>query len=624
MLIWLLGFEILTVSTFFRPPLALITPLIRIFLLLWLALPAVGNTEPPIRIGVLAYLGDEAAVKEWSPVVAQLERQLPARRVELRLLQHEGLESAARTGQIDFAITNPGHYVELESRVGASRILTLQTSGSLPTAADQAIGTAVITRSEDTRIQRLTELRGRRVAIVGEDGFAGFQVIWRELAAEDTDPVRDMDLHVVGLPMDHVLTAVASGQADAGFVRACLIEARPEWRARFRVVAPRHETGFACATSTRLYPNWPIATLRHTDATLARAVTIALLEMQPEDNPITWAVPADYQSVHELQRELQIGTYEYLRTPTMAMLVQRYWPWVVGLFGLFLLGGLYTFHVERQVQARTADLRIAALEKEELEGHLQQSREQAEHLARLSVLGELSGTLAHELNQPLAAIGNYAQSLIRRADQQNLATEVVRDAAGEMAGQAERAAGVLSRIRAFAKKRVAQRALVAPEALVRDAVALFRGMQAGSPPVEVIIDLPPGTTISVDPLQIQQVLLNLLKNGWDATRDLPAERQPLTVRVSLDAGRLYFQVRDLGKPLTVDQQSRLFEPFFTSKPDGMGLGLAICRTIVESHGGRLDATPAEDGPGLVFTFSLPHDVRDHPNPPARLADSSGR
>ena len=563
-----------------------------------------------VRIGVLAYLGAEAAVEEWTPVAEQLRRALPGRRVELLSLDHAELNAAAQSARVDFVITNPGHYVELESRVGASRILTLQTGAGLPSSAWQAVGAAVVTLAGNPRIQRLGDLRGQRVAIVGKQAFSGYQLVWRELAAEGIDPETDLlELRVVGLPMVQVLEAVASGAADAGFVRACMIESRPEWRARFRVVAPRPETGLACASSTRVYPNWPIATLRHTDAALARAVTIALLEMRAEGSPITWTVPADYQSVHDLQRELKIGPYANLRVPTLTALAERYWPWLAALLGLIVLGGIYTLHVERQVQARTADLRRAAQERDELEARLRQSREQAEHMARLSVLGELSGTLAHELNQPLAAIGNYAQSLIRRIDNQRLSPEAAREAASEMAGQAERAAGVLSRIRAFARKRVAQRQTVDPVALVHEAVALFRGMQVHAPPVVVINDLPAEAVLTADALQIQQVLLNLLKNGWDATRHLPLERQGLSVRLHHDAGGLHMTVRDRGEPLTPEQQSHLFEPFFTTKADGMGLGLSICRSIAEAHGGRLDAGAAPDGPGLQFTLTLPPDER---------------
>lgn len=563
-----------------------------------------------VRIGVLAYLGADAAVEEWSPVATQLRRALAGRAVELISMDHAALDDAAHSSRVDFIITNPGHYVELESRFGASRILTLQTGTSLPTSVWQAVGSAVVTLAGNTQIQRLADLRGQRVAIVGKEAFSGYQVVWRELAADHIDPDTDLgELRAVGLPMHRVLDAVASGAADAGFVRACMLESRPEWQARFRVVAPRPETGFACATSTRVYPNWPIATLRHTDPTLARAVTIALLEMRVDASPISWTVPADYQSVHELLRELNIGPYANLRVPTLMALVQRHWPWLAGLLGLIALGGIYTLHVERQVLARTADLRQAARERDALEARLRQSREEAEHMARLSVLGELSGTLAHELNQPLAAIGNYAHSLIRRIDNHALSPDAARDAASEMAGQAERAAGVLARIRAFARKRVAQRQSTDPVALVNESVALFRGMQVHAPPVEVVNDLAPGTRLTVDALQIQQVLLNLLKNGWDATRELPADRQRLTVVLRRDGDGVNIAVCDRGEALTPEQQRRLFEPFFTTKTDGLGLGLSICRTIAEAHGGRLDAFAASDGPGLQLVLTIPCDDR---------------
>ncbi|NLX17439.1 MAG: PhnD/SsuA/transferrin family substrate-binding protein [Ramlibacter sp.] len=571
-------------------------------LALWL--PVLAHAKP-LRLGVLAYLGTEAAVEEWTPVARQLEQALPDYQVELLSLDHAALQKAAEAQAIDFVITNPGHYVELESSLGASRLLTLQTGSSMPGSAWQAVGAAVVTRSNDAGIQRLRDLRGKRIAIVGQQGFSGYQLVWRELAAEDIDPERDLTFDIVGLPMDKVLEAVASGQVDAGFVRACMLESRPGWEQQFRVVAPRRETGFPCASSTRLYPNWPLAALRHTDPALAKQVTIALLEMDSNSSPIHWTVPADYQSVHELQRELHIGPYAVLQTPTLSDLARRFWPWLAGLATLIVFGGLYTAHVERLVHARTTALRTALAEREELEQHLRQSRDQAEHMARLSVLGELSGTLAHELNQPLAAIGNYAQSLIRRVDNQRLTPDAVREAAREMTGQAERAAGILSRIRSFAKKRVAQPQLLQPAPMVEEAIALFRDMQVNPPDVVLLNELPPDTRVVADPLQIQQVLLNLLKNGSDATRELPPERQRMGVRLATSDSSLLIMVRDHGDPIDPERMRHLFDPFYTTKPNGMGLGLSICRSIAEAHGGRLDAAPASHGTGLVFTLTLP-------------------
>lgn len=568
-----------------------------------------ADNAAAVRIGVLAFLGAEAAIGEWSPVLRRLQAALPGRTVSLVQLDHRGLRDAAAAGEIDFLITNPGHYVELEAELGASRILTLDPGP--PRAPERSIGSAVIVKAGNGALRTLADLRGRRVAVVSTEGFGGFQTIWRELAAQGIDPQRDFaELKVVGLPMTGVFEAVARGEADAGIVRSCLLESRAEWRTAFTVLGARSEPDFPCATSTRLYPDWPLAALRHTPPALAKEVTLALLAMSAARDGMEWAVPADYQAVHEMFRELQIGPYAYLREPTLMVLAERYWRWIAALAVLLAAWILYTVRVEHLVHARTAELRAALAAREALEARIRANQEQADHLARLSVLGELSGTLAHELNQPLATIANYAHSLIRRIDNGRLTDDAVREASGEIAGQAERAAGILGRIRGFAKKRAAVRERVAPGALVVEAVALFRGMLANAPEVSVDDSLPADAIVEVDPLQIQQVLLNLLKNGYDAARGLPPGRRSLAVRIDAgkgdSAGHARIAVRDHGSGLDTAARERLFEPFFTTKPDGLGLGLSICRTIAEAHRGRLTVDDdAGGGPGCEFILSLP-------------------
>ena len=583
-------------------------PLIRFFLAaLALAASALSSaTSPgkPVRVGVLAFLGADAAVEEWTPVLRRLQATLPGYTPELHQLDHAGLREAAQRGELDFVITNPGHYVELEASLGASRILTLDVGGERP--PQRALGSAVIV-PQASALQGLEDLRGRRLAIVGRGGFGGYQLVWGELDALGIEPEVDLAaLHEVGFPMGGVVDAIDAGLADAGVLRSCLLEQHPDWAARFRVLSPRDEAGFPCATSTPLYPDWPLAALRHTPPELSRTVAIALLGMRAERDGLAWSVPADYQSVHALFRRLEIGPYAYLRATTLMVLAERYWPWVGG-FALLILGWiLYTVRVEYLVQTRTAALRDALAAREAMEARMRGAQEQAEHLSRLSVLGELSGTLAHELNQPLAAIANYANSLVRRADNQRLTEAAVREAAGEIAGQAERAAGILGRIRTFARKRTASREEVAPRELVDEAVTLFRGMLAHAPPVAVDDALPPGLHIEVDRLQIQQVLLNLLKNAWDASRGLPAERQRIDIRLETAAGSLHIRVRDYGSGLDETARAQLFESFFTTKADGLGLGLSICRSIAEAHGGRL-AVATSDTATDTAPDAPPHD-----------------
>ena len=570
------------------------------FVVLSVAVPSFAGFMPAhaaapgqaLRIGVLAFLGSDAAVEEWSPVVRRLQAALPDYNPSLIHLDHDGLREAARRGELDFIITNPGHYIELEAVLGASRILTLDTGGAR--APERALGSAVIVPLASA-LHTLQDLRGHRLAIVGRGGFGGYQVVWGELDALGIDPEADLaELREVGFPMGGVIDALDAGLADAGVIRTCLLESQPEWAVRFRVLSPRTEAGFPCATSTRLYPDWPLAALRHTPPEVSRMVAIALLGMRAERDGLAWTVPADYQAVHELFRRLEIGPYAYLRAPTLMVLAERYWPWVGG-FALLILGWiLYTVRVEYLVQTRTAALREALAAREAMAARMRGAQEQAEHLSRLSVLGELSGTLAHELNQPLAAIANYANSLVRRADNQRLTEAAVREAAGEIAGQAERAAGILGRIRAFARKRTASRERVAPRELVDEAVTLFRGMLAHAPPVEIDDALPAGTLIDADRLQIQQVLLNLLKNAWDASRGLPAARQRIDIRLEATPGSLRILVRDYGSGLDETARAQLFESFFTTKADGLGLGLSICRSIAEAHGGRLTAAACDE------------------------------
>lgn len=557
-----------------------------------------------VRIGVLAFLGAEAATDEWSPVVRRLQAAMPGRTVSLVHLDHRGLRDAAARGDIDFLITNPGHYVELEAALGASRILTLD---SAPVHAPaRAIGSTVVARAERTDLRTLDDLRGKRLAIVTPEGFGGYQLLWRELAARGIDPEDDLaGLKVVGLPMTGVFRALEAGEADAGIVRACLLESRPAWREAFRVVGARDEPDFPCATSSRLYPDWPLATLRGTPPALAKEVAVALLAMSAERDGMAWAVPADYQAVHEMFRELQIGPYANLAEPTLMMLAERYWPWVAAFAALLAGWILYTVRVEHLVHLRTAELRSALAARDALEGRMRANQEQAEHLTRLSVLGELSGTLAHELNQPLATIANYAQSLVRRADNGRLTDDAVREASGEIAGQAERAAGILGRIRGFARKRAAVREVLAPRALAEDAIALFRGMLANAPEVTLDDDLPADARVEADPLQIQQVLLNLLKNGYDATRTLPPELRRLALRITDGDGHARIAVCDHGPGLDATARERLFEPFFTTKPDGLGLGLSICRSIAEAHRGRLTVHCNDARQGCEFVLSLP-------------------
>lgn len=582
----------------------ILAALVAFCIALWAPLASAKD----VTIGVFVYQGERAATEDWSPILDYLQRTLPEHRFRLEQYDVDGLRAAIAAEQVDLVITNPGYYVVMENEFGISRIATLASPMALSTR--QAIGSVVIARADRQDLHDLADLSGKRIAAVAPAAFGGYLVAAREMLKQGIDPESDLgEIRFVGLPMSNVIEAVLTGRADAGIIRACYAEQLSQQGllriTDLRFLSTHPVNGLPCAVTTPLYPDWPIAVTRQTDPALAKSVAQALLSMPTVKGGLSWSVPADYQPVHDLYRELRIGPYAYLRDITPEGLLRRFWPWLLAALALLAGGIVHTVRVEHLVQRRTAELRESLRARDLAETRMRESQEQMDHLSRLSILGEISGSLAHEINQPLTTIGNYARTVLRRQGNGQLTPEAVTEACDEIVHEAERAGGIVQRIRHFARKREATREPADLPAIAAEARRLIVGIMAQAP--EIVIDNRLGGSCRAlaDGAQIQQVLLNLIKNAIDASRDLPAERQGIRILLEAKDKRLLIHVIDRGVGLSDAQQAHLFEPFFTTKQDGLGLGLPICKTIVEAHGGRLWAESNTDGPGMRFSVSLP-------------------
>ncbi len=223
------------------------------------------------------------------------------------------------------------------------------------------------------------------------------------------------------------------------------------------------------------------------------------------------------------------------------------------------------------------------------------------HTNRVSTLGEMAASLAHEIKQPIAAAITSANSCIEwlAHDPPNL--DRARVAAARIDKYGNRAAEIIDRIRSFYKKSPPQRELVDVNGIIQEMLTLLKG-EAHRYPIamraELTTELP---KIMVDRVQLQQVFMNLMLNGIEAMKDSGGE---LTMKSQLQDGQLQFSVSDTGVGLPTEGVDQMFSAFFTTKPQGSGMGLAISRSIVESHGGRLWAT-ANDGRGATFHFTVP-------------------
>ena len=229
---------------------------------------------------------------------------------------------------------------------------------------------------------------------------------------------------------------------------------------------------------------------------------------------------------------------------------------------------------------------------------MQELQQRLAQATRLNAMGQMAAALAHELNQPLTAISNYLAALERLGDDPARAAEALARARAETL----RAGEIIRRLRGFVAGAAATPRPEKLAPLIEEACALAL-VGAAETGVSVRLDLPPALqAVRADRALIQQVLLILIRNAIEAMADAP--RRHLGVSARAEAGMARITVRDTGPGLSPAVAGALFQPFVTDKPDGLGMGLAIARGIVEQHGGRIAAEAAEDG-GTAFSFTLP-------------------
>jgi len=246
---------------------------------------------------------------------------------------------------------------------------------------------------------------------------------------------------------------------------------------------------------------------------------------------------------------------------------------------------------------------ITARKQAELEA--KQRRDELSHLSRVALIGEMSASIAHELNQPLAGIASNAGAGQRFIDRGNVDLQEIRELLADIGADARRASDVVRGIRGMIKKEQMGRQRINLNDIVTNVVHILSSdalLHWCELKTSLATNLP---MVEADPIQIQQVLINLVVNAFEAMPETPVSTREVEINTQQNAdGAVRVSVRDYGVGISPETRSRLFEQFFTTKAEGLGMGLAIARSIVEAHAGTIDAESAEDG-GARFHFTLP-------------------
>ncbi|GAA4891690.1 sensor histidine kinase [Ferrimonas pelagia] len=578
---------------------------------LLLLFSAIGHAQSPIQpliIGVLNDWGDQQTRARWQGLLEYLNTQLPANHFAIEPLAHDALADALKQRSIQLVITDPGHYLLLANRYPLSQLATSRSLRHWGSA--YASGSAIWVRA-DSDYYNIFDLKQISIIANHPADLEGYQAVAGELLRHGLDPKRYLK-RVKFRDLSHhaLLAQVQQQQSDAAIVPFCakerLVEQGLYDNGDFRLINAMPLDSGECQSSTALYPGLTISSTDEVSDHLATTITRALHNLPPEHPAaeqaeiLGWVAPISLLSVQSLYQQQHLLPSNQGRLNRLTLWLQRnqHWAWL-SLIALFS-AAIYHCWIEYRYHQKSTHL-IGT------ERRLRTAALQLQRLENSAILGEIGAGLAHEVNQPIAAISAYSEGGLHRlpADCPAEYAEVL----SKIQLQADKAGAIVHRIRRLLKQQDAaiQSLTLAP--LIDDCLLLLDmefKQQAFQPNVEYH-----GTPscLQGDPVGLQQVILNLLKNSLDALKQNPPERPPeLLIRVQFSADQIALTIEDNGPGLSQPVHS-LLSPFYSTKPKGLGLGLAICVDVAEAHGGQFTLSNRPEH-GCQAVLILP--LRGHP------------
>lgn len=562
-------------------------------------------TITTVDVGVLATRGVFEAKQRWQPTLLWLQSQIPNSEFRLHPYTLAEMEAAVQQQSVDVVVTNPGQAVRLGRQYPLSWLATLNSKLGDGT---HVIGSALIVRT-DSHYQHLGDVSGDKIAAVASNAFGGYLTMQLAVQKKGINPTAFFaDVSFLGFPLDAIIYQLRDGYVDAAVVPVCQLESMLEegliQQGVFRVLDDISPNNFACALSTQLYPNWSIAKTGSISAKLAKKITRALFAL-PSDHAASiaaystgWTPPISQLSVDQLYRDLDMHPLQrpWWQEATIWIKKNQQWAWVVFLFVLLLSA----YHLILEYRFSHSERKLTATLN-----RLKEKNAMLEHAQRVAIVGELGSSLAHEINQPLAAILNYSQGGLLRINKGADASAIA-PALEKIQQQVKRADGIVQRLRTLINKRAVAKSSCDIQVLLTDTLELLEYDFQQKHITVSRTCLGNTVLLHADVVGLQQVLLNVLNNAADAClmRETSALlKNEVSINSHYRDERLILTITDNGVGLRASN-AELQNAFFTTKKDGLGLGLAICRDVIESHHGQFSLAPAEPI-GCRVTITLP-------------------
>ncbi|MBJ9276340.1 tetrathionate respiration histidine kinase TtrS [Citrobacter amalonaticus] len=548
------------------------------------------------NIGILAMRGEVSTRNHWQALETQLNQQIPGEQFHIQPLDLHQMQAAVNNGTVQFVVTNPAQFVQLNSHSPLRWLASLRSARG----TGNVIGSAILTR-RDSGITGAHDLIGKTVGAIDPQAFGGYLLGFKALSDAGLRPERDLNLRFSGFPADALLYLLRENAVQAVIVPVCLLEKMDEEglvdKSDFVAVLNR-PGNIDCLASTPLYPDWSFAALPAVNDALADRVTRALLAA-PDTAAFHWGAPASTSQVEALLRDVQQHPQQRrLWLDVKSWLIQH--QWLMGGTALILL--LLTLNyvwVMLLVRRRGKQLERNGVQ-------LRQQEQALETARQMSVLGEMTSGFAHELNQPLSAIRHYAQGSLIRLQSQDPAHALL-PALEHIDRQAQRGAETLRNLRRWVSQ--AQGSPICTEEWenisIHEAVQhvwqLLR-MAQQFPTLTLHSNIDRALTILLPPVLLEQVLANLILNAAQAGATT------LWIDASASTPGVRMTLQDNGGGIDEALLHQAFQPFKTSRKEGMGLGLVICQRLVRYGQGEINlrnqtAPDGQPGVAVVLDFT---------------------
>ena len=561
----------------------------------------------PIRLGVQSSLLKSSQRDLIMKTRDHLVRLYGLGKINVFYLDDQSLTTAIRAGQVDFFISDVNYFTIEEGFAFVEALASLWPSDS-ETPQNATASVIVARKNGEREAPDLHDLATRPIVAIAPESLSGWLAAAVELKKHHVFMGDDLLAHTTFANGDvsAVFTKMNMDPKVVGVLPACELEYMAEKgdiKLRdYWVVNQQMSDGLRCLHSSALYPSWVFAATSEVKPAVRKAITTALFTMDGKKMSAEWSMPVSNRPIYDLFYTLKIGPYQDLAQWSLRRFVESN-AQVLAFISLLLFMILtYAGTLSVLVRRRTKLLRQALAERDQADQEMQVSRQHIENLERTGLVGQMSTVIAHELKQPLGAVSNYANSLLRRLKRGDINEERFEMALTEIVEQTARASEIVERVRSYAKHDYPPRKVDDISAIIDSAIQTFR--RSRNTKAAVVVRMRPKSLAEVDAWEIELAILNLLKNAADALVSVNNPR--IDVRLEqADENDWRLTVGDNGPYLTDEELARFFKPLQTSKGEaGMGLGLPIVANIAERHAGNI--TVSRNGErGVKFTILFP-------------------